>query len=190
MTMNDRWLFMRTFWKRPREVGSVTPSSVYLARAMAKAVPWSEVRAFAELGAGTGAITRYLDRMRYDDTAGHLFEKDPALRRRLSEAYPHYRCHDDALGMTSVLARERLPAFDCIFSGLPFFNFEQGLRDRLLAQISQSLAPGGYFVAFQYSLQMRGQLRRHFDIQELRFVAANFPPAFVYVCRKRPDRME
>ncbi|MBB6673924.1 class I SAM-dependent methyltransferase [Cohnella nanjingensis] len=188
--IKERWLFMKKFLENPKQVGSLTPSSVYLARSMAGAVQWNEVRAFAELGAGTGAITRCLDKMRYDDTAGYLFEKNPAMRRRLAEAYPHFRCHADALEMSELLRREGVPAFDCIFSGLPFFNFEQRLRDQLLSQVRQSLAPDGQFVAFQYSLQMRKQFARHFDVQALRFVPINFPPAFVYVCRRNPNRME
>jgi phospholipid N-methyltransferase len=74
---------------------------------------------------------------------------------------------------------------DCVVSGLPFFNFPQAIRNQLLEQITLSLKPNGSFIAFQYSLQMNKQFSQHFVVDKIKFVGLNFPPAFVYVCRKR-----
>jgi len=83
------------------------------------------------------------------------------------------------------MKQQHIEQLDCIFSGLPFFNFESELRKTLVAQIVQALKPGGLFIAFQYSLQMKKILSEHFIIETIPFVPLNIPPAFVYVCRKK-----
>ena len=41
-----------------------------------------------------------------------------------------------------------------------------------------------HFVMFQYSLQMKTLLREYFYSVETNFFLLNFPPAFVYLCKK------
>jgi phospholipid N-methyltransferase len=80
---------------------------------------------------------------------------------------------------------EAIEQLDCIINGLPFSNFPQAMRDKLIGQIVISLKNDGLFIAFQYSLQMKKQLSKHFEIEKITFVPMNVPPAFVYVCRKK-----
>lgn len=183
----EKLLFLYKFARSPKQIGSVTPSSGFLGRTMTEPVNWGQIRAVAELGAGTGAITRHIASARRPDTRVVLFEKDPSLRSELRRRYPQFGCHADACGMDLALRREGIGPgqLDCVLSGLPFFNFPQRLRDVLLDQIVAALKPDGLFVAFQYSRQMKKQLDRQFVLDRVAFVPLNVPPAFVYVCRKR-----
>ncbi|WP_338131104.1 class I SAM-dependent methyltransferase [Cohnella rhizosphaerae] len=117
--------FARKFMENPGQVGSLVPSSVRLARAMAREIDWGKARAVAELGSGTGAITREIARRREPGTSVYLFEKDAAMRRRLRERFPNFRCFSDAAGMADTLRRDGSGGLDAIVSGLPFFNFPQ-----------------------------------------------------------------
>jgi phospholipid N-methyltransferase len=183
--IREKLLFLYKFTLAPKQIGSVTPSSAFLAKKMIEPVPWSRMKAVAELGAGTGAITKYIDQAKTKRTKVVLFEKDPQLCNDLISRYPDFPCHSDACHLDSALLSEGIGQLDCILSGLPFFNFPQQLRDRLMDQIEASLKPGGLFIAFQYSQQMRKQLEGRFHIERIHFVPINVPPAFVYVCRKR-----
>ncbi|TMV49712.1 phospholipid methyltransferase [Paenibacillus mesophilus] len=183
--IREKLLFLYKFSLAPKQIGSVTPSSAFLAKKMIDSVPWGRVRAIAELGAGTGAITKYIGTAMRKQTKVLLFEKDPYLREELARLYPDYSCHVDACQLGLSLQQEGIGRLDCILSGLPFFNFPQQLRDLLMDQIAAALKPGGLFIAFQYSQQMRKQLDRRFDIEHIHFVPLNIPPAYVYVCRKR-----
>ncbi|MFK7696983.1 class I SAM-dependent methyltransferase [Paenibacillus sp. HJGM_3] len=181
----EKLLFLRQFLRHPGQIGSVTPSSSYLARAMANAIPWERVSSVAELGAGTGPITSVLrDRLR-PGAKLVLFEKEPLLRRELESRFPELACYPDVLQLYDAIRKEGIVQADCIVSGLPFANFPRSLRDRILHQLDLSLKPGGTFVAFQYSLQMREQFERMFELRAIRFVPLNVPPAFVYVCVKK-----
>ncbi|MBZ6451536.1 MAG UNVERIFIED_CONTAM: phospholipid methyltransferase, partial [Paenibacillus polymyxa] len=58
MNFNEYLLFLQGFLTNPQRVGSLIPSSRFLAAKVVESVPWDEVKTVAELGSGTGAITR------------------------------------------------------------------------------------------------------------------------------------
>lgn len=181
----EKIFFLLKFFYKPGQIGSVTPSSNYLARKMVGSVPWHAVNHLAELGAGTGAITKHIKKAARNETKILLFEKDPYMFKALKEAYPDFIILQNTMGLHEALTREGIDHLDCIISGLPFFNFPHAYRTALLEQIVASLRDDGLFIAFQYSLQMKKQLSFYFDIDEIKFVPINIPPAFVYVCRKK-----
>ncbi|MCR8644524.1 hypothetical protein NV379_17860 [Paenibacillus sp. N1-5-1-14] len=117
-----------------------------------------------------------------------LFEKDPEMREQLRLRYPQFTCHEDCLNLIQTMHDEQVEHLDCIFSGLPFYNFPQSVREQLLEQIVGALRENGWFIAFQYSKQMLEQFKVHFVIEHIHYVPWNFPPAFVYVCRKKRKR--
>ncbi|NEW06360.1 phospholipid methyltransferase [Paenibacillus sp. SYP-B3998] len=188
--IEEKLLFLYKFARAPKQIGSVTPSSRFLAKKMVAAVPWQDVNYVAELGAGTGAITKFIARVSDQPAKVLLFEKDPFLRKQLTSRFLDYACYDDACKLQAALKQEGIARLDCMISGLPFFNFPQLLREQLMSQILATLKPEGLFIAFQYTLQMKIQLARHFDIEQIHFVPFNMPPAFVYVCRKRKEPSE
>jgi phospholipid N-methyltransferase len=148
-------------------------------------IPWNEVDNIAELGSGTGAITKYIQEYKQTHTKVLLFEKERHLKKMLEIQYPNFKCYSDACQLNDIIRSEKIHQLDCILSGLPFFNFPQVIRDQLMNNILKSLKSNGIFIAFQYSKQMKNQFSIDFDIEEIHFVPLNFPPAFVFVCRKR-----
>lgn len=184
-TIQEKFLFLYKFLSSPKQIGSVTPSSSFLCKKMINAVPWHQVNNVAELGCGTGALTRYIEKAKSADTKVLLFEKEAHLHSQLAARFPHFPCYGEASQLDAVLQKEGIESLDCVLSGLPFFNFPQELRDVLMNQIHGALKKDGLFIAFQYSKQMKKQFSEIFDIQEIQFVPLNIPPAFVYVCKKR-----
>lgn len=185
MPTNHNVMFLRQFLRNPKRVGSIIPSSRFLASKMLDAIPWNHVSAIAELGSGTGAITRYIEPRISETTKLILFEMDEQMNRGLQTSFPKYPCHPDALHLSIVMQQLEIDHLDCVISCLPFFNFDAALRERLLQQITEALRPGGYFIAFQYSLQMKQHFAKPFELEQIDFVPFNFPPAFVYICRNR-----
>lgn len=180
----DKILFLYKFIKSPRSVGSITPSSRFLARAMTKPVDWNNARYIVELGAGTGIITKYIEAMKHPDCKAVIFERDNEMRIRLERMYPSLYYRSNAVDLNHALSDLGIPHVDCILSGLPFANFPQDLRDQITEGVFKSLKPGGMFVTFQYSLQMKNQLTELFGDVKINYVPFNIPPAFVYYCTK------
>ena len=182
--ISDKLIFLYKFINSPKSIGSITPSSTFLAKAMIKPIDWENARSIVELGAGTGVITRYIQQLKHPHCKGIIFEKDEEMAKRLMKCYQglYYRFRAEDLYL--VLQQIGLCEVDCILSGLPLANFPQSLRDRILDEVLLSLKPGGLFIQFQYSLQMKNQLQKRFTKIDLRFVPLNIPPAFVYYCYK------
>ncbi|MBJ9990084.1 class I SAM-dependent methyltransferase [Paenibacillus sp. S28] len=185
MNINEHLLFLQGFFKEPKRVGSVIPSSRFLAAKMVQSVPWNEVKSVAELGSGTGAITRFIKPQLHESAKVLLFERDKKMRNNLRIEYPDFPCYSNACQLVKTIHQEGIGQLDCIISGLPFFNFTSEMRETLLHQMVEALKPGGVFIAFQYSLQMKKQFAKAFTIENIEFVPLNFPPAFVYTCRKK-----
>jgi phospholipid N-methyltransferase len=183
--VQNKLLFLQKFIQSPKQIGSVIPSSKFLANRMINAVDTKKTMNVAELGSGTGAITQYFTQITTVNSNVFLFEKDYELRSHLMQEYPDYHHYSEATELLAAIKENGINQLDCIISGLPYFNFSQSVRDKLLEQIVLSLKTNGQFIAFQYSLQMKEQLSRYFDIEAIHLVLLNLPPAFVYVCRKR-----
>jgi phospholipid N-methyltransferase len=183
----DRLRFFYSFLRSPRTVGSVTPSSRFLARAMLKEVDWARTEIVVELGAGTGVFTEGIKKLARSGAKKMIFEKDPHLRERLIRRFPDFIIGDNACELIPSLADNGIEPgqVDVILSGLPFAVLPQPLRDQILTGVYRALKPDGIFITFQYSLQMRKQLLDRFHTVDLSFVPFNLPPAFVYHCRKK-----
>lgn len=180
----DKIFFLHEFIKSPKTVGSITPSSSFLAQAMVQPVDWVNTRSIVELGAGTGVFTSCISELKHPQCKALIFEKDDRMRQRLTKHYPDLYYCDCAEELSRNIKELQLANVDCILSGLPFANFPNHLRHRILDNVINSLKPGGIFIAFQYSLQMKQQLEKRFSRVQIRFVALNIPPAFVYYCYK------
>ncbi|MFX3686463.1 MAG: class I SAM-dependent methyltransferase [Paenibacillus sp.] len=188
MKTSEPLLFLQGFLRNPKRVGSLLPSSKFLARKIVQSVRWDEVNTIAELGPGTGAVTRLMRAHLPQSATVFLFERDPKMRINLKQTYPEFMFHSNASYLFKRINQEQIHQLDCIICGLPFFNFSREMRQNILSQIHTALRPGGTLVLYQYSLYMKKRLDELFEIEKIQFEPLSFPPVFVYVCRKREER--
>ncbi|SHE89100.1 Phospholipid N-methyltransferase [Seinonella peptonophila] len=186
MSWRQRVQFLSRFLQNPKKIGSVTPSSRFLVEALLDPVDWAKVKTIVELGAGTGVLTRKIARRIRDDSHVYIFEQDSKLAQALKARYPQMIHCSDAKQLSFELEMNGVHQVDCIISSLPFANFSMKERVILLKGIQQVLAQKGVFIAYQYSLQMRGLFEEYFPHVDTRFIPFNLPPSFVYICRKDP----
>lgn len=182
--MESKLTFFMKFIEFPAQVGSITPSSRFLAEKMLDPIDWEKVQAVAELGAGTGAFTKHMHARKSPNCKVAVFEKDDEMRDQLYTLYPDLKYFGDALKLSEKVQSMGIGSLDAVISGLPFALFEEFHRERIIDEVIRSLKPNGTFVAFQYSLQMKNLLLSRFSHVDISFVPLNLPPAFVYVCRK------
>lgn len=182
---NSKALFLYKFILSPAKIGSIIPSSNYLAQAMIKPIDWSNTSAIVELGAGTGVFTSYIHRNKSQDCQGIIFEQDNSMRRRLVTMYPDLHYCSRAEDVSQFVKMLGISQVDYVISGLPFTNFSRDLCNRILDGVTNVLKPGGLFIAFQYSSHMKKNLLGRFFRVECEFVPLNIPPALVYYCYKQ-----
>lgn len=181
--MNKKMFFYK-FFQSPQHVGSIIPSSRFLTYAMLKPIDWQNTNSIVELGAGTGVFTSYIQKQKNSHCQVVVLEQDNEMRTNLQTKYPFFHYGREAKSIYSTIQEIGLRQVDCVISGLPFANFPPDLRTEIMDSVVQSLKPGGLFIAFQYSLQMRTQLRDYFGKIDISFVPINLPPAFVYCCQR------
>lgn len=181
---SNRMVFLKKFLKDPKSIGSVTPSSEYLSSKMMDNLPWNKMTSVAELGAGTGSFTRYAMNLKRPACKYLAVEQDREFQQMLKAEFPELIVADAAEDFIPTMHKNGIQSLDCIISGLPFANFDKHLQEQIIDEVYQSLSPKGIFVMFQYSLLMKSTLKKYFRDVEISFVLLNFPPAFVYYCRK------
>lgn len=158
--------------KHPREVGTFTQSTKFLAKEMAKEINSKHV---IELGAGTGSVTARI--LEYLPTDGRLtcLEINPKFcdyLKKMNDARLRV-VNDDAENVEA-----HLDGSDCVVSSLPLALMGKAKRQEVLRISSKAKT----YIQLQYAPFLRKQLGNYFSDVQAKFVWRNFPFAFIYIC--------
>lgn len=189
--LSDLGTFVGSFLRRPGAIGAVAPSSRHLAACIVGAADIHADHVVAELGAGTGPMTRALV-AQHPQVPLLVLEPDAALAARCREHVPEAEVVEAyAQDLRALLEARGHTHADRIVSSLPFAGWPEALQTAVFDAILDALAPDGRFVTFTYAhAPMLPAGRRARRTLEARFhtvrttpiVWCNAPPAFVYVC--------
>jgi phospholipid N-methyltransferase len=194
---DHRFAFLQGFLSRPRQVGSIIPSSRFLERRIVRLAEVARARVLVELGPGTGGTTRALLRAMAPDAKLLAIEINPRFVEYLGRIRdPRLAVHRGSAGDLRQALRQRgLAAADVILSGIPFSTMTRALGTEILRAAHDALAPGGLFVAYQVRDRMEILGRSVFGYGDVQTVMLNVPPIRIYSWRKagdagRPPRRE
>ena len=88
-----------------------------------------------------------------------LFELDPAFSRDLARQFAGDRrvrvINANAMTIRSELIQRGIVQCDYIISGIPFSILEKEKKRNLLQQTHEALAPGGAFIIYQVTNELR-----------------------------------
>lgn len=192
--MSRALTFLCEFLRRPTQIGAVAPSSQALAREMVEQAKVREAEVIVEFGAGTGVMTKEIERCRSANSHFFSIEQNPTLVEILRQELPQVDlCCQSAADLPQLLRERQLTEIQAIVSGLPWAAFPDKLQDELLQPAVDSLVTGGRFVTFAYLQGLLLPSGRHFahkigrvfkEVRKSRIIWNNLPPAFVYVCTK------
>lgn len=177
---SDLALFLRQLVRRPQQVVALSPSSAELARAMTGHLTPQTGRV-AELGAGTGKLTRAILARGVAPADLTLFELNSDFCTHLRQQFQGVtvlRQGAETLGITCPAG------LGAVISGLPLLSMPNDLQHAILQGAFDRMRPGGRFVQFTYGPRppiaedVRQALGLRFDRGEK--VWGNLPPARVY----------
>lgn len=185
--MVNRINFLKESFKNLKTLGTITPSSRFLAARMLKKIDFSKVEVLVELGPGNGAITnRILEKLPPNATLVCFEINNNFYHQLLAIKNPQLVViKASAENIKLELQKLNYTKADHIISSLPLTIIPEKISTEILNKSYQVLENGGTFVQFQYSLTYFKKLKTVFKATiSLDFEPLNIPPAFVYRCKK------
>ena len=179
-------LFARNFFRHPRMLGSIVPSSRFLIKQLLEPINWARARVIVEYGPGVGGITAEVLRRMRADAALIAIEMNPDFVHYLRSSISDSRFHvveASAEAVDEILHRLGHLRADYIISGIPFSTIPAPLRERILRKTRDVLAPGGAFLVYQFTTRVLDDLRRIFGYVGRRFEPLNVLPAHLFICQ-------
>jgi phosphatidylethanolamine/phosphatidyl-N-methylethanolamine N-methyltransferase len=177
---SDLALFLRQLVRRPQQVVALSPSSAELARAMTADLSAATGRV-AELGAGTGKLTRAILDRGVAPADLTLFELNADFCDHLRATFPGVTVLGQA---AETLGRTCAPGLGAVISGLPLLSMPNRVQMAILQGAFDLLRPGGKFVQFTYGPRppVAEEVRQALGLIARRGekVWGNLPPARVY----------
>ena len=179
--------FIKGFLRDPMGVGSVWPSSRFLAQRVVDAGAVDSARVVVELGPGTGAVTREL--LAHLPADGRLLALEidadfvELLEREISD--PRLTVHlGPSTEIPSVIASAGVDQVDLVVSGIPFSTLDRPTAHRTIESVKACLAPGGRFVAYQVRDAVVERARPILGEPASQIELLNLPPMRVYTWRR------
>lgn len=186
--MDEKLLFLSTFIKYPKEIGSVMPSSKFLTDEILKNIDFKNARYIVEYGPGTGRMTTRILNLARKDAKILCFEINKEFCSYLKKKIKDNRLiviNDSAENIKKYLKKFNIPKIDYVVSGLPFTNLSINKKYFIIEETKKTLKMKGKFVIFQFFLNnFKKYLYHYFSNISIKFVPLNIPPCFVYVCEK------
>ncbi len=182
--MSETALFLRRLLNNPRQVSAIAPSSLFLARAMARTLGPQTGRV-VEFGPGTGSLTRgILDSgVRPQDLT--CFELDPTIVDRQRKAFPGVTIHNAGADQAADHVASGVGA---VVSGLPLLSMPTPIVTAILSAAFRVLKPGAAYIQFTYGpkppVTEAIQSALGLTVERGPAVWLNLPPARVYLFRK------
>ncbi|MBA3909084.1 MAG: methyltransferase type 12 [Rhodobacter sp.] len=176
----DLALFRRRLMRNPKQVSAISPSSRFLAQAMAEGLGPQTGRV-VEFGPGTGCLTRAILGAGVAPENLSLFELDADFVGHLRAQFPGVAVHHMGADRADEVVA---PGVGAVVSGLPLLSMPAPVREAIVGAAFRVLAPGAPYIQFTYgpkppvppeSLEKLG-LR----VEPGRKVWLNLPPARVY----------
>lgn len=172
------------FLKSPRFIGTIIPSSRFLAEKMA--LEAQEAHKILELGAGTGPVTRALCEKRKDLNRDDFVSVElcAQMGTLLQERHPEIKvcCEDAASVLKSLCWADTKTA---IVSSLPFRALPKQVVNEIVSELYKFLEKNkeAWVVQFSYVNAEPFEQREGWQWEKVGTVMANFPPAHVWVLR-------
>lgn len=194
--MSNLFLLWRQILKNPRSLGTVAPSSKYLAQTLVAAANISTSQRVVEIGAGTGPLTTWIWE-KVDPNHFFVLEPNPEMAKALRERFQGIEVLEEKVqDLEQICDKKQCGKIDAVLSSLPWSLFPEEVLDQGLTAIHQSLASDGKVLTLVYShaqyfpssLHLERKFHAHFEnVYRTRTTWRNIPPGY-WLVGERPRK--
>jgi phospholipid N-methyltransferase len=180
-------LFAKNFFRHPKMLGSLIPSSRFLIERLLRHIEWDQARVIVEYGPGVGTFTGEILRFMRPDAMLIVVETNPEFVAFLCRSFTDARLrvvHGSAAEVESVLAERGLSSADYVVSGIPLSTLPDSGREEILRSTHRVLSPEGALLVYQFSPKVLPDLRRIFSRVNRSFEPLNVLPAQIFHCSR------
>lgn len=183
--VSDEVRFFRAWMEKPLTMGSVTPSSPYLTREIARQVEIDRPGRVVELGPGTGVATEAILARGIAPERLTVIEYNGEFCELLRKRFPGVTVIEgDAYAIAETLGNPEPGSLAAVVSCLPLFTKPMPTREALFRDAFRLLAPGAPFIQFSYALVPAVPVAEHgLSLWTSPWILRNVPPARVWVYR-------
>jgi phospholipid N-methyltransferase len=182
--------FLRGFLDRPKQVGSIIPSSRFMEKRIVKTAALANAKLAIELGPGTGGTTKALLRAMAPDAQLLAIEINPDFVKLLKKTIRDPRLivyEGSAADIPAALGKYGLEQPEVILSGIPFSTMDWELGMSILRSVHAALPINGRFVAYQFRDRVESLGNDVFGRADVQTELLNMPPMRVYCWEKLDD---
>src|SRR6266702_1983056 len=179
-------LFARNFFRHPRMLGSIVPSSRFLIKQLLEPIDWARARVIVEYGPGVGGITAEILRRMRPDARLIAIEMNPEFVSFLRKTLVDERfqvVEGSAADVRDIMEKFGLSKADYIISGIPLGSMPQAVREPILRNTCEALGTSGSFLVFQFTTRVLPDLNRFFRYVRRKFEPLNILPAHLFFCQ-------
>lgn len=140
-----------------------------------------------ELGVGTGGTTRSLLNAMQPQARLLAIERTAdfvVMLQQITDARLEL-VHGCASSIGVELKQRGLSKADAVVSGIPFSTLPKALASEIVMEIYEALAPGGRFVAYQFTERVADYVRPVMGAPAVEHELRNVPPVRVFTWRKQ-----
>lgn len=189
---NNLWHLWRQILRSPRELGTIAPSSRWLAQGLIEAADLTKDHVIVEVGAGTGPLTQWI-RASVPEARFFAMEPNPELAGLLKSKFTDLDISEHKVDLLpNALRKRKLQYADRVLSSIPWSLFPTESLQTAIDAISDSLTNDGFFVTLVYaharqfpsSVHLKDIVQERFsDVYYSEVVWRNIPPGSWLVCR-------
>jgi len=181
--------FVKGTLRNPAAVGSIFPSSRYVAEEYLRGLDLDAETRVVEWGPGTGPVTELIYERMGDPSRYLGIDQDDGYVEVLEERFPEMHfVQGSAEDSREYLGEIGLEGADVIISALPFTTLPETVRARIYDELEGMMTPGTVFraiiLATAYPTEQSRRFRRRMNRMFGQFVRSpivwrNIPPAFI-----------
>ncbi len=164
--MKEKSEFLFEFIKHRKKVASFMPTSKHTVDKICDHIDYNRYNIIVELGAGTGAVTKGLQRKLGENSRLILIETNKKFCRRLKKDFKDERItvyNESAANLKDILDDEEIDHVNYIVSGIPFSHLSQEDIKIILESSKSALNQGGKFIGYQVKKSIEDHLSKYFS---------------------------